>query len=335
MSSEPIPEGTNVIELRPGAAEVPAPEPEYPDTAEAVRRPVIPEALHRANLRGTVAYQAGLRWHQLRYHGLRAPFYVVTYVWHALRGGARLSGRVLAWWHWTEGWALESLAVAAGRPGHHEAMRAHVEGKKTRAARGRIVAACAAVALAAVVLMALFSPWWGWALAGVALVLALARHGHPEGRPVIRPAVVAPVYQVPDPVVITRALGALGIAGINEAIRDGRGISFVSDVHRDGPGLGMRPRPAARRHRRADHRPPRPARLRAAPPAVGDLARGGAARARGQAAAVGRVLGPLQGQARRRGRCCAPGRPTCSARSRSAPTRGCARSACRCSRSTG
>ena len=145
---------------------------------------------------------------------------------------------MLAWWHWTEGWALESLAVAAGRPGHHEAMRAHVEGKKTRAARGRIVAACAAVVLAAVVLMALFSPWWGWALAGVALVLALARHGHPEGRPVIRPAVVAPVYQVPDPVVITRALGALGLAGINEAIRDGRGISFVSDVHRDGPGWG-------------------------------------------------------------------------------------------------
>jgi len=249
--SDTISEHANVFPLRASAPETlaePAGPPGGADAAPAGfpgaaagaarRMPIIPEPLRRANLPGTIAYQAGLRWHQARYHGLRSPFYALTYLWHALRGAVRLGRRLAAWWNWSNGWALESQAVAAGRPGHHEAMRAHTEGKKTRAARGRIVAVCAAVVLVAGLLMALFSPWWGWALLGLVLVLVLARHGRPEGRPVIRPAVVAPVYQVPDPVIITRALGALGIAGINEAIRDGRGITFVSDVHRDGPGWG-------------------------------------------------------------------------------------------------
>src|SRR5258707_5118970 len=102
-------------------------------------------------------------------------------------GARRRAARVLTWWHWTAGWALESQAVAAGRPGHHEAMRAHVEGKKTRAACGRIVVACFAVAAVAVGLAVAFAPRWLLALLGLVVVAVLAKAGRPDGRQVIRP----------------------------------------------------------------------------------------------------------------------------------------------------
>ncbi len=202
------------------------------------RRPIVPRALQRRNIASTVRWHAGLSWHRARYHGIRAPFYLLALAWHAARGAGRVTGRVVAWWHWPHGWVLESQAVAAGRSGHHDAMRAHQQGLKTRAARGRIIAAvlvaCAAVLAAAVLLL----PWWSWIPAGLAAAAILARHGKPEGRPVIRAAVVAPAYETPTPQIITRALGSLGLAGINEAIRSGEGIRYVTDVHRDGPGWG-------------------------------------------------------------------------------------------------
>jgi DNA segregation ATPase FtsK/SpoIIIE, S-DNA-T family len=215
------------------------PAPAYLDTTGdgTIRRmPVIPVPLHRHNLRGTVTYAAGLGWHRTRYHGLRFPVYLVAYLWHALRGAAVLLGRLVIWWHWTEGHILVSQAVAAGRPGHQHAMSAHTEGRKVRKSRGQIIAVCAGVVLVGGLLLARFSPWWGWAALGLVLAAVLERRGRKPGRSLIQPAIVAPKYEPPTPQVITRALGALGIAGINEAVRDGRGITFVTDVHRDGEG---------------------------------------------------------------------------------------------------
>lgn len=216
--------------------------PAYLDTtgADAGKRlPIIPEPWRRENIRGTLTQLAGLHWHRTRYHSLRSPAYLARFAFCTGRGLHRTAVRVLTWWHWTDGWALESMAVAAGRAGHHEAMRAHTEGKKTRAGRGRIVGVSAVAAAAAVLAMVHWAPWWGWALLAAVAVPALARAGKPHGKPLIGAAVVAPAYQPPTPEVITRALGSLNIAQINQALKeDGTGISFVSDVHRDGPGWG-------------------------------------------------------------------------------------------------
>ena len=232
MSTQPIPHDRDaeVIELRPSA-----PEP-HPTRQRGERRPVVPEPLRRGNRRGTITYSGGLVFHHARYHGLRLPAYVILYLWHALRGAVVLAHRLARWWHVPELHGLVSLAVAAGRSGHHDALNAHREGKKTRAARGRIIAVCAVLAVAAVLAGALWLPAWAWALTGLAAVLLLARHGRPEGKQVIRSAVVAPQYQVPTPEIITRALGSLGLAGINDALRTGAGIGYVADVHRDGDG---------------------------------------------------------------------------------------------------
>lgn len=92
------------------------------------RLPIIPVQWQRENIRGTVRQLAGLYWHKSRYHGVRAPWYTVNWAWCAAVGAKRITGRILAWWHWTDGWVLESQAVAAGRPGHRDAMQAHQQG---------------------------------------------------------------------------------------------------------------------------------------------------------------------------------------------------------------
>src|SRR5216683_4688909 len=182
--------GVSVLKATEAATETGlehTPAPAYLDTTEHTtvqirRQPVIPAALHRANVRGTMTQAAGLTWHRTRYHGLRSPWYLFLTVWHALRGAGRLTGQVARWWHWTPGWVLESQAVAAGRAGHHEAMRAHTQGLKTRAARGRIVVACFVILAVALVLLVVLTPWWAWALTGSAVALVLARHGRPDGK---------------------------------------------------------------------------------------------------------------------------------------------------------
>jgi S-DNA-T family DNA segregation ATPase FtsK/SpoIIIE len=215
--------------------------PAYVDTtgADAGKRlPILPEPWRRENIRGTLAQAGGLYWHRTRYQGLRSPVYLALLAFYTARGVHRITLRLLVWWHWTDGWLLESMAVAAGRAGHHEAMRAHVEGKKTRGTRGRIVGASLVAAFVVVLAMVRWLPWWGWALLALAVVIPLARAGKPHGKPMIGAATVAPQYQPPAPEVITRALGSLNLAGINQALKDDGKINFVSDVHRDGPGWG-------------------------------------------------------------------------------------------------
>lgn len=239
--------GSNVVPLR--ATETPtevqlteAPAPAYLDTTgldAGKRRDVVPERWQRHNLRGTVEEIAGLWWHRVKYHGVRSHIHVASFAWYAIRGAIRLTGRLADWWGWRHGWILESQAVAAGRPGHHEAMQAHTQGLKTRAQRGKITGVCAAFTAAGVLAMIVWAPWWGWALLAAAVFAVLVHAGRPRGKPIVAPAVVPPKYAPPTPEIITRALGSLSIPQINQAIKDGHGITFVTDVHRDGPGWGV------------------------------------------------------------------------------------------------
>jgi len=67
-------------------------------------------------------------------------------------------------------------------------------------------------------------------------VLVLARQG-PPGRKADRPVRGTPCCgAAPTQDVITRALGSLGIAGIDRWLRDGRELVFPSPVREDGPG---------------------------------------------------------------------------------------------------
>jgi DNA segregation ATPase FtsK/SpoIIIE, S-DNA-T family len=208
--------------------------------AEGQARPVIAEQWQRGNIRATLRQHGGKHWHRTRYHGVRAPLYGTRTAVFALRGAGRLIRVILAWWHCTGLWALESQAVAQGRAGHKDAMAAHQQGVKTRGARGKILAVCVVLLAGILTAAVVFAPWWTWPPVLAATVLALARYGKPAGRKIAQAAVIPSQYQAPTDGFIAEALGSIGIAGINAAIKAGRGLVVRAPAHRDGPGWGTR-----------------------------------------------------------------------------------------------
>jgi S-DNA-T family DNA segregation ATPase FtsK/SpoIIIE len=219
------------------AAAVAEPVVVYDITSAGERRPVIPAPLRPENLRGTVAAWAGLQWHRTRYHGLRFPLYVLAVIFWALVGVGRGVVNLVRWWQLTEQFDLRSEAVIQGDSREWRAL--HREAKETRKVRGLVLlGAVAALAIGAVFLAAYGAPWM-WAVAAGVVLLVLARLGRPDGHRIVGPAIVPPQYEPPTPDTITLALGALGISAINQVIKDGRGITFVSPVMRDGPGWGV------------------------------------------------------------------------------------------------
>jgi DNA segregation ATPase FtsK/SpoIIIE, S-DNA-T family len=201
------------------------------------RRDIIPAALHRENIRGTVTTFTGLQWHRARYHGLRLPFYVLALAVFAIIGAVRLIGQQLHWWWLLEQHELRSEAAAAGDT--REWLKLHKEAKATRKVRGWLLAAeLAGIAVATGILIR-YGRWWMWPPAGACVVPLLAVAGRPDGRRLIAPAVIPPRYEPLTQGLVVDALGSLGNANINKAIKDGPGIAFLSDPYRDGPGWAV------------------------------------------------------------------------------------------------
>jgi S-DNA-T family DNA segregation ATPase FtsK/SpoIIIE len=243
MSSEPI-DGSRDGQVVPLHATdagtetrtVESPGPAYTDLTEGreQRKAVIPAHWRTwAAAREHVRLAAVRHVHATAYHGVRAPIYVVLTSWWALVGIVRTAGLLLAWWHVPDLHKLERQAAADGLLSDH--LRIHKAGKETRTARGLILAGCAVVVVAALVILSQ-APVWAWVLAGAVAVPLLARAGRPVGKPIVAPAVLPAAVQAPSQDVITRALGSLGIAGIDRWLRDGHQLVFPSPVREDGPG---------------------------------------------------------------------------------------------------
>lgn len=203
------------------------------------RLPILPAALRRENIRGTVALAGAQTWHRARYHGFRSPLYLVAVLAWALVGAGRLVAKQVHWWWVLEQHQLRSQAAAGGDA--REWMRLHKEAKQTRHVRGLVLLGELATLAIVAGLTAAFAPPWAWAVLVAGALLLLARTGRPEGHRIIGTAIVPPDYSPPTHEIISRALGSLGIAQINAVLKpdkDGRaaGIRFISDVMRDGPG---------------------------------------------------------------------------------------------------
>jgi DNA segregation ATPase FtsK/SpoIIIE, S-DNA-T family len=210
--------------------------PAYADLSDgrATRKPVIPAHWQtREAAREHVRLAAARYGHAAAYHGVRVPAYLLLTAWWALVGVVRTAGRLLAWWHVPELTQLERQAAADGLLSDH--LRIHKAGKDTRTARGIILAVCAAGVVAAVAALSLASPWL-WVVLAVVAVPLLARAGRPAHKPILTAATLPAAVQAPSQDVITRALGSLGIAGIDRWLRDGRPLNFPSPVREDGPG---------------------------------------------------------------------------------------------------
>jgi DNA segregation ATPase FtsK/SpoIIIE, S-DNA-T family len=243
MSTESINDhpGAEVVPLRAAdagteARTAEATGPVYTDLSDgrAQRKPIIPAHWRtRTAAREHVRLAAARFGHAAAYHGVRVPAYLVLTAWWALVGVMRTCGLLLAWWHVPDLHKLERQAAADGLLSDH--LRIHKAGKETRTARGLILAGCAVVVVAALVTLSM-APAWAWILLGLVLVPLLARTGRPAHKPIVTAATLPATVQPPSQDVITRALGALGIAGIDRWLRDGHQLVFPSPVREDGPG---------------------------------------------------------------------------------------------------
>ena len=121
-------------------------------TAGRPRKPVIPAHWRTWEAaREHVKLAAARHGHAAAYHGVRAPGYLVLTAWWALVGIGRTVALLLAWWHVPDLHKLERQAAADGLLSDH--LRIHKAGKETRTARGLILAGCAVVVVAALVIL--------------------------------------------------------------------------------------------------------------------------------------------------------------------------------------
>jgi DNA segregation ATPase FtsK/SpoIIIE, S-DNA-T family len=201
----------------------------------AQRKAIIPAHWRTwAAAREHVKLASGAGAYHAAWHGVRVPMYLVLTAWWALVGIGRTLAAILAWWHVPGMAKLERQAAADGLLSDH--LRIHKAGKDTRTARGLILLGCAAGLVAVLVILAQAPPW-AWILLGVIALPLLARTGRPAHKPIVTSATLPATVQPPTQDVITRALGSLGIAGIDRWLREHNNqLVLPSPVREDGPG---------------------------------------------------------------------------------------------------
>jgi DNA segregation ATPase FtsK/SpoIIIE, S-DNA-T family len=220
------------------------PGPAYVDVSDGrpARKPVIPAHLRDGDglgglwhgLRRHLHHRAIEHGHRAAYHGVRSPRYLaLTLVW-AVVGIFRVSHRLITWWHATDLYKLEHQAAADGLLTDH--LRIHRQGRDTRTARGIMVGCTAFATLVVLAVLARYAPVWLWLVLLLVVIPLLARAGRPAGKPIVQSAVLPPAVLAPTQDVITRALGSLGITGIDRWLREEKPLNFPNPVREDGPG---------------------------------------------------------------------------------------------------
>jgi S-DNA-T family DNA segregation ATPase FtsK/SpoIIIE len=201
----------------------------------AERRPILPGwAKERAELAYAVRWVAGHVAHTLAYHVLRIPKYALRIVARAPLGVIRLAGDVGRWAGDAEGVPLRQQSVLRNDP----TMYVKLSQQRLERARWRTFLVITAVLLLALGagLLALAPPW-SRALATAAIVAGLVWRGSSQDRPLLDRAVVPHRVAKLTSEHIIRALGSLGLAGINKALAPGGGgITFPAPITKDGPG---------------------------------------------------------------------------------------------------
>jgi S-DNA-T family DNA segregation ATPase FtsK/SpoIIIE len=199
-------------------------------------RPVIPEHLRtRQGIRKAAVWHSRRARHHALYHGVRLPVRLVATVRWAAVGAARIVFAQLGWWWVSEQAYLRHDAVASGDT--QKWLSLHRHAREVRLVRGLvllgevIVLAVAATVVTSVSVLL-------WIPAGLVAVPVLAWIGRPDDKPIVTSAVVPAAVERLSMETIVRALGALGIAEMNKALREdpGSAIVTIDGPMRDGPG---------------------------------------------------------------------------------------------------
>ncbi|MEU8551833.1 cell division protein FtsK [Streptomyces roseoverticillatus] len=202
----------------------------------AKRRPVIPAwAKSRQEFRAAGKGVAAYAWHVSAYHAVRTPWYAFRLALQAPQGAARFVSGRLRWVADAEGEPFRQYAAAT------DDIVKYLQLSRQRDRRVRWRAAVAFVASIAGITTALalyvMAPQWLLALCGFTLTMAMGWLGQPADAPVIHRAVEIPRATRLTSDIVLRALGSLGIQGINQAqSKGGDGFAFTAPITRDGPG---------------------------------------------------------------------------------------------------
>ncbi len=201
----------------------------------AQRRPILPAWLRsRAELGEVCRWAAGFAAHTSGYHLARSPVYAGRLAARAPRGSARALAGWLRWLFDLEGEPVRQGVVRA------QDAEAYLKLARQRDRRVRWRATVSillvgALGLAGMVLL-LAPPLLRWA-ALLAMVATFGIAGRPADRPLLDRAVVVPKAPRLTSEMVVRALGVLGLAGINQALaKDPKAVGFVAPITRDGPG---------------------------------------------------------------------------------------------------
>jgi S-DNA-T family DNA segregation ATPase FtsK/SpoIIIE len=162
------------------------------------------------------------------------PVYAGRLAWRAPAGAGRLLAAAARWVSDAEGAPLRLATVTSGDTDAYLKL-AQVRQDRVRL-RWRLAALAVALEALTAVAAGLWLPPAGQAVAVLLLVGVLGWVGSPKDAPIINRAVVTTRAQRLTSDIVVRALGALGITLINQALAKGPGISFPAPIQRDGPG---------------------------------------------------------------------------------------------------
>ncbi|MFC7382801.1 cell division protein FtsK [Sphaerisporangium rhizosphaerae] len=200
------------------------------------RRPIVPlwlrsrtEAVH--TLRWVGVHYA----HVAGYQATRTPLYAGRLAARSPRGLVRLVGGMVKWTFDLEGEPVRLAAVQKADPENYLKLSRQRDARVRLRVPATLGALVTLLIVGIAVAAAPTSAQWG-ALAVALAVLGVV--GRPADRPLIDRAVIpASVEKLTSDIVI-RALTALGIAGITQAMAKNPkdAIRFVAPITRDGPG---------------------------------------------------------------------------------------------------
>jgi DNA segregation ATPase FtsK/SpoIIIE, S-DNA-T family len=202
------------------------------------RRPIVhPVLKSRAEVAATARWVAAHYAHVGGYHATRSPKYAARLAFRSPRGASRVIGALHRWAFDAEGHPVRVATVLRADA------ETYLKLSRQRDARVRLRAPVAIaldlIAVAAAAVVAMLAPPLILALIVSAMVAALGALGkRHDAPPLIDRAVVPNRVEKLTSDIVYRALGALGLAALGQAIAKNprTALDFKSPITRDGPG---------------------------------------------------------------------------------------------------
>ncbi|MFD3805037.1 cell division protein FtsK [Streptomyces sp. NPDC058619] len=204
--------------------------------AGARRRRVVPEWLKSSSeLKTAAGWVARHYGHMVGFHAFRSPAYAARLALQSPRGAAKFIGGTLRWVADKEGEPVRLAMVQKEDAATYLKLSRQRDGRVRL--RTLVVVLASFIGLGSALALYVLAPAWLMTVSVGAVLMALGYAGESPDAPVINRAVELPKAQKLTSDIVLRALAALSISQINQAVAKGReGFVFTAPITRDGPG---------------------------------------------------------------------------------------------------